>query len=179
MLFLVNNHPMYYPNNRVHHQYGVRSNMDVRPRGLYRPSMSRLCVLAYDPNGSQTFEDCIQKQATNATNPYCGYAKTACGETGCKITSINPVYKDMSECQDKCDRYGYECPNKEGGDPRRVLGAIVKNAADLQCYDCSGDQGPDSSCVFKGGDGVTASFKTPQQCKDDPDKKCGWKYSCQ
>jgi hypothetical protein len=50
-------------------------------------------------------------------------------------------------------------------------------SAEVNCYSCSGDPGPDSSCVTV-DDHIQGAYRTESECDTDAAAQCGWGYEC-
>ena len=55
--------------------------------------------------------------------------------------------------------------------------ALPSTSADVKCYTCDGDPGPDSMCGLVANEKV-GSYITSAECELDSVAQCGWKYDC-
>ena len=113
----------------------------------------------------------------------CGCGLCEGGE--CVATESGGAYPNVSDCvlddasMCKDVTLGWSC-DESAGNPqtcRQKLGGSAPTLEDCRCWTCAGTPpGPLSECMHDASN--TGTYKTHQECFENEEDKCGWKYMC-
>ena len=126
----------------------------------------------WDPTGSSTITDIADTMCWACSSNACNGVTDSTGHSGQFHLS-----SDCSGAVGKCG-WGYSCDNSADGTCSLVqTGGKWSSADKCECWKCSGDPGPSSSCVAV-SDNTSGTFVSKDMCTADTDAKCSWKWKC-